>query len=97
MGQAKAPGGIEVLHLEDAVHPDGGSAMQAREQGISPQEPEPTAQPPSSQLGPHDEQTHEPEPPAVGDDRARAGKLVAAVHADGRAGATGADPSPFTS
>jgi hypothetical protein len=81
MRQAKATAGIEVLHLEDTVHPDRGSATQARKQSISPQEPESTAQPPSSQLGPHDEQAHEPEPPTVGDDRAGAGKLAAAVHA----------------
>ena len=82
MGEAKAGCGVPVLHLEDAVHADGGPGLQARLQQAHSGVPQLAAQAETTKLGSHDEQAHEAERSVVADDGATADELVSQLGRD---------------
>ena len=74
--------GVPVLHLEDAVHADGGPGLQPRLQQAHSRVPQLAAQAATTELGPHDEQAHEAERAVVADDGAAADELVTQLGRD---------------
>jgi hypothetical protein len=83
-GQLKAALGVERHHVEHAVHTDGRTWLKAGQQAIAPVVPQLRTQALATQISANDEQPHESELSAIGQDGAPRYKLITAAHGDKR-------------
>src|SRR4029077_17289871 len=61
VGELETATGVKTLHVEDAVHADGGRRLQTRQQQVAAMPPQALAQSSAAQIRPDNEEAHETE------------------------------------